>query len=252
MDEQGDIGVPASIAAAWGHARGRAGKRGLTLERICQAGVALADRDGLGAVSMARVAAEIGVSTMALYRHVASKDELLQLMADHAFGDPPPAGSPDEGWRDALTRWATEELARVRLHPWVVRIMYRSPPVTPNNIRWLEQSLRALGPTGLTEQEKLSTSLLISGYVVNWATVSIEVAEAAKASGLSPEQAYSDYGRRLARFIDPVQFPAVSIAIASGALDDEPDEFEDAEFYFGLARILDGVEALISARAAKP
>jgi AcrR family transcriptional regulator len=112
MDDQSPTGLPASIEAAWGvRTRPNKGPRpALSLERIVAAAVRVATTDGLQAVSMGRVAADLGVSTMSLYRYVAARDELLALMADLSFEAPPAARRPEETWRDGLSRWAWSEL----------------------------------------------------------------------------------------------------------------------------------------------
>jgi AcrR family transcriptional regulator len=249
MEDNSGTGIPASIEAAWGlRERPTKGpKRGLSLERIVDAAVSVAGSEGLGAVSMSRVAAELGASTMSLYRYVAAKDELLALMVDAAYGEPPAERAPDEGWRAALSRWAWAELAGLRRHPWVLHVPIGGPPLAPNNIAWLEVGLRALRGTGLTEQEKMSTILLLTGFVRNWATLSTDLAEAAQAAGSTVNEAMAGYGRMLAKLIDAERFPALSEVVAAGALDDE-DEPDDAEFVFGLERILDGIEVLVRAR----
>jgi AcrR family transcriptional regulator len=249
MKDDSGTGIPASIEAAWGlrERPAKGPKRGLSLERIVAAAVDVAGSDGLPAVSMSRVAAELGASTMSLYRYVAAKDELLALMVDAAYGEPPAQRAPDEDWREALSRWAWAELAALRRHPWVVRVPISAPPLAPNNVAWLEMGLRALRGTGLTEQEKMSTILLVSGYVRNWAGVIADVVEAAQAAGSTVDEAMAGYGRTLAKLIDAARFPALSEVIAAGALDDE-DEPDDAEFVFGLERVLDGIEALVRAR----
>src|SRR5687767_11700404 len=101
--ESMDTELPASLAAAWGlRTRSAKGPRpGLTLDRIVAAGVHVATTEGLGAVSMGRVAAELGAATMSLYRYVTAKNELLDLMVDAAVG-PPPAAPPGEEWRDGM------------------------------------------------------------------------------------------------------------------------------------------------------
>src|SRR5918994_67163 len=153
MDDQIPTGLPASIEAAWGvRERPHKGPRpALSLERIVAAAVRVAASDGLKAVSMSRVAADLGVSTMSLYRYVAAKDELLALMADLTFEAPPAPRGPEESWRDGLARWARTELAGYRRNPWVLRIPISGPPVTPNTMVWLERGLDALGDTGLRE-----------------------------------------------------------------------------------------------------
>jgi AcrR family transcriptional regulator len=248
MDEDGDTGLPASIEAAWGLRQrpNKGPKRGLSLERIVEAAMKIAAADGLAAVSMGRVAADLGVSTMALYRYVAAKDELLALMVDATAASPPAAPAPGEGWRAGLARWAWAELAVHRRHPWGLRIPVGGPPATPNQVAWLEQGLRCLRDTGLAEGEKLSVILLLTGYVRNWATLEADLAEAAMASASGAQVAMPGYGHLLARLTDPERFPALHAVIDAGVLD-QPDD-QDAEFVFGLERVLDGVDALVRER----
>jgi AcrR family transcriptional regulator len=247
MDDQEATGLPASIEAAWG-VRTRPGKGprpALSLERIVAAAVRVAAVGGLAAVSMGRVAADLGVSTMSLYRYVGSKDELLALMADLAYEAPPARRGPEESWREALSRWAWAELAAYRRNPWVLRIPISGPPVTPNTIAWLERGLGCLGDTGLREDEKLSVMLLLTGFVRNQATLDADIS-AAQAAGATPPEVMASYGRLLARLTDPERFPALHAVIGSGVLE-EPDDI-DAEFVFGLERVLDGIETLIEKR----
>lgn len=248
MESESGTGLPASLEAAWGlrERPARGPRPGLSLERIVEAAVRVADAEGLPAVSMSRVAAELGASTMSLYRYVAAKDELLTLMVDAAYGPPPPA-DPDEGWREGIARWARAELAGLRRHPWVVRVPVSGPPLTPNSAAWLEAALRSLRATGLTPQQKMSVILLVTSFVRSWAALLADLSEAARAAGSTLDEATAGYGRTLARFLDAERFPELSAVIAAGALDDE-DEPEDGEFMFGLERILDGVDVLVRTR----
>jgi AcrR family transcriptional regulator len=232
--------IPSSIELAWGlRGRGRRGpKPGLTLDRIVAAGIRVALTDGIGALSMARVASELGVGTMSLYRYVAAKDELLTLMVDAALGSPRVADEAEEDWRSGLTRWAVGLRDAYRRHPWSLRVPISAPPLGPNNVAWLEHALRALAGTPLSEQDKLSCILLISGFVRNDATLTADFA-----AGGSDEPGRPRYGAVLSQLIDAGDFHALRKAVASGSLDDEDDI--DVEFNFGLARILDGIEALI-------
>src|ERR1700735_5026231 len=111
--------IPPSIELAWGLRRdGRRGpRRGLTLEAIVDAGIEVAGAEGVGALSMARIAKRLGVGAMSLYRYVAAKDELLTLMVDTALGPPPPLPAPGE-WRAGLTAWCDAERDAYRAHPW--------------------------------------------------------------------------------------------------------------------------------------
>src|SRR3954454_7828145 len=235
--------LPASIAAAWGlrERPARGPKPGLSLERIVAAAVAVARAEGVEAVSMSRVAKELGSSPMSLYRYVAAKDELLALMVDAALGDTAAAPQRGKGWRAGIERWAWTYHDALRRHPWVLRVPISGPPITPNQVRWLDEGLAALGETALTEAEKLSVILLVSGYVRNEATTAADVAAAAGGGEIMPA-----YAAALGQVVDRERFPALHAALRSEAFarDDDPDD----EFVFGLARVLDGVEALVRRR----
>jgi AcrR family transcriptional regulator len=252
MNEDTGTGLPASIEAAWGiRERPHKGpKPALSLERIVQAAVQVAETEGLGAVSMSRVATELGGATMSLYRYVAAKDELLALMVDAAYGPPPAAAGPGEGWREGLSRWAWALRAAVRRHQWTVRIPISGLPVRPNEVAWFEYALTCLRDTGLAESEKASVILMLSGYVRNIATTEADIEAAIRASGATPQEWMSSYGRMLAKLADPQRFPAIAAFVAAGVFDtaDDPDD----EFSFGLERVLDGIEALVRTQEPGP
>ncbi len=245
MDEQPPPHLPASIRAAWG--RGdrptRGPKPGLSLERIVDAGVRVADAEGLAGVSMARVAQELGASTMSLYRYVAAKDELLRLMVDAAWGRPPPAEAGDD-WRAALTRWARSFRDRIRRHPWGLQVPIAGPPLTPHAVAWFESGLAALREASLSEDEKASVVLLVSGYVRSEGALVADLT----AAGSITDEAMAGYARVLGELTDPAHFPAVHALLAAGVFDqaDPPEK----EFEFGLTRILDGVAVLIAGRGS--
>ena len=243
----GTAGIPGDVAAAWGvRERPHKGpKPALSLARIVDAAVQVADTEGLDAVSMGRVAAELGAAPMSLYRHVSAKEELLRLMVDAAWGDSPGPLAPGETWRDGLSRWAWAMRACARRHPWVVRIPISGLPILPREIAWFENALACLAGTGLTEARKASVIMLLSGYVRNLATTEADIAAAVQASGLAPDEWMASYPRMLSRLTDPQRFPALAAFIAAGVFDvyDDPDD----EFIFGLNRILDGVAVLVRA-----
>ncbi len=238
-------GLSPGIAAAWGvkppPAKGP--RPGLTLERIVATAVAVADAEGLDAVSMNRVAKELHTGAMSLYRYVASKDELLALMVDAALGEVPPAPAGG-GWRPRLERWARTTMEAMWRHPWTVNAPIAGPPLAPHAVAWFEDALAALDGTGLEPGEKPSVVLMLSGYVTNHVTVMSQVAESFLKEGDAAMRGYADTLRALT---DAERFPALHAVLAAGVFDraDPPDE----EFAFGLERILDGMEALIRSRS---
>jgi len=243
-----DVEIPASIAAAWGlRERPTKGpKRALTLDGIVAAGIKVAVTEGLPAVSMARVATEIGASTMSLYRYVASKDELLSLMVDAAYGDPPETDPRAHGWRDGLNFFARAEREALARHPWIVLVPIDGPPVAPHQTSWLEWGLATMHATGLTPHEKLEVMLLVTMFTRNNALVDAQISAAQRAAGSTNEQSMSAYRAILKQLLDPQRFPEMLAVLDSGIFD-QPDD-PDFEFEFGLARILDGIEALVRQR----
>ena len=250
MGDDTETGLPASFEMVWGvRDRPTKGpKRGLSLEQVIDAGIHVADAEGIGGVSMGRVAKELGASAMSLYRYVASKDELLTLMIDGAFGRVD-IEVPTEGtWRDRLTWWAEVELLAYRRYPWILRIQVSAPPIMPKQLWFMEQGLRGVGGTGLTEEEKLSVILLVTSFTRSYATLSNDLTEAAGGdptiANLMPR-----YGEMIKKLTSADEFPALHAGVDAGTFDAEAEPVApDFDFHFGLERVLDGIEALIRRR----
>lgn len=241
-----ELGLPSSIELAWGRRApsGRGPKPGLSVERIVAAGVELAASEGLGAVSMSRVAAQVGASPMSLYRYVSSKDELLVLMMDLPF-ETPPARDPAADWRTALTTWVLAYREILGRHPWVVRVPISGPPITPNNVAWFEAGLQALDGTELAEGEKISAILLTSSYVRSGAVLAADLEAAEANSDLL--KILMSYGALLRELTDEQRHPAIRKVLDAGVFD-FMDEDPDEDFLFGLDTILDGLEARMVSR----
>jgi AcrR family transcriptional regulator len=237
--------LPSSFEAAWGirSRPGKGPKPGLSLSRIVAAAIQIASSEGLGEVSMSRVAGELGVATMSLYRYVKAKDELLALMMDAVFETPPPARTPHEGWRRAVSRWARAHLAVLRQHPWVVRIPIGGPPVLPNQLVWMDRGLGCLAATPLSERQKLSTLLLVNGFVRNEALLTSDLQSAARAAEAGALEDAFSYGRLLSGLIAADRFPSIMAVVHAGVF--EGADGPDTEFDFGLERILDGIATLM-------
>ena len=228
--------LPRALEILWEQSSAPTRSRGLSRERIVEAAVALADADGLAALSMARLAERIGCGTMSLYRHVANKDELVTFMLSTAPGPPPVADAAD--WRGALTDWAFGLWDIYHRHPWVLAAAASGPPADPGQLAWLNAGLAALGPTGLSEREKLAAVMAMLHYVRGAAALHIE---AAQAQG-------PDYPGLLRRFVDRQRFPALAAALEAGAFD-AVDVDHLADFRSGLRQILDGVGARMTAQS---
>jgi AcrR family transcriptional regulator len=212
--------------------------RGLSVDKVVAAAVELADAEGLDAVSMARVAKALGFTTMSLYRHVRSKEELLVLMMNRVMAMPP--AQPYDGWRAGLAAWAWDLLRMVRVHPWVLYVRISPPPATPSSVDLMERGLAPLADAPLAEEEKAQLILMINGYVFWQARLEAELAPGSGDPSTDPLMAYITVMHTL---VDE-RWPAVKRVVDAGVFDDEEDT-RDADFEFGLERILDGVEKLV-------
>ncbi|NLE82284.1 MAG: TetR/AcrR family transcriptional regulator [Rhodococcus sp.] len=234
--------LPHVVQTAWGLNRPgtRGPKRGLCVDRIVDVAVDVADREGVSAISMARVAKELGFTTMSLYRYVESKDDLIELMVDRALGSPP-AWVSTLGWREALERCAVAEYEVVSRHGWWVDLPIGAPPRGPNNLAWLDHMLRCLAPTGLPEGVKVGVAMNLSMYVIGRVRLARELAASAGDPGAL------DYATVLPTLLERSTFPALLSAAESGAFGGgDPSPPADWEgFRFGLDLMLDGLEEFV-------
>lgn len=219
----------------------------LDVERVVRAAVDLADREGLAAVTLSKVAKTLGYTTMALYRHVGSKDELYALMADLVSGPPPdPAGA---SWRDGLRGWAYALRARHLEHVWLAQLPVSGPPSGPNGIGWLDAGLRVLRDTGLGWGAKVGVMTVLSGYVRSASQLTQELAAGRRDTGMDQAEAEQAYGRALVRLVDSERFPEAAELFGSDLFETMPEQIEgdpsDVDFTFGLELVLDGVAAAV-------
>lgn len=237
-------GLPPGAALWQRTERPRRGPRpGLSVDVITAAAVEIADGEGIDAVSMARVAKALGVTTMALYRYVPSKDGLLALMLDSVA--PLPAGPDDAAgtWRERLEAWCRGQLDLFVEHPWMGQLAHL-PAVGPNRVAWIDRGLRALADVDVPEALKtavvgrLSLHLLTEGQML--------VAMRAAAAGASSDHpAVMDFDALLRSVTDPQRHPALTAALDAGAFTDEGGAGVD-HVGLGLSILLDGVTAVLA------
>jgi AcrR family transcriptional regulator len=229
--------LPSGVQLLWGlREAGRRGpKPSLTRDEIVAAAIEIADAEGLAAVSMARVAEQVGASTMALYRYVANKDELLLLMSDAGIDDPPALPSP-VSWRAGLEAWAHAVRKVWMARPWLLQIPVTGPPAGPRNLAWLEAGLTALADTGLPSSERIDVVMVLSTYLRGEAWLNLDLVAA---STNDPESFGLDYGGAFAPLLDPDRFPQLSAIVGEGPFGDPGPVEEHHEI--GLEILLDGV-----------
>jgi AcrR family transcriptional regulator len=244
MTDAAEPELPRGIALAWGIAASpqRGPKREMSVERIVEAAVEIADADGLGAVSMAAVASRLGFTPMSLYRYVSAKDDLVLLMQEEATGAPSEATRTAGGWRERLEALYREQLQHYLTHPWVLDIPISGVPATPNSAAWMDAGLSALAGTPLSYSERLAVMLLVTG-TSHWAgSILAGYARVQREQGLDEQSIARNEDAMFRALITADAYPELRAAIEAGVFLDESDPFS-----FALARGLEGVSDYIAA-----
>ncbi|MFJ5679621.1 TetR/AcrR family transcriptional regulator [Streptomyces sp. NPDC093097] len=226
----------AGLALLWGEQDRptRGPKPSLTPDRIAATAVALAEAEGLEAASMTKVAAELGVSTMALYRYVPDRTSLVELMVEAVLADRPDTTTAGEGWRPQLAEWTRRSWAVYQAHPWLLAATaMRRQVMGPNQLAWLDAALAALEPTGLPAAQRHQVFLLLIGLVRNLTQQRID----------HDEDHNREWERLTGELLDrhADRYPALTRAVAQGVF--APTALDPLTF--GLDRILDSVQTLI-------
>ncbi|GHE38211.1 TetR/AcrR family transcriptional regulator [Streptomyces capitiformicae] len=240
----GDIGRTLELLWDTGRRPSRGPKPALTLDRIVEAAVRVADEEGLDAVSMRRVATELGTGTMSLYRYLPGKAELLDLMLDRVQRpSDDPADLGDGGWRSALEALGHATLALYRRHPWLLQVNQSRPILGPSALDGMEKMLARIKSMGLSDPELVSTLILVDNYVVGAARTQLYQAEVAGRTGLTDAEFWQAQLPTLEKVMASGRYPLLS-GLSEDAFGQDFDHFE-----FGLQRILDGLEVLVARRA---
>lgn len=211
----------------------------LTRERIVRAAVGIADADGLATVSMRRIATDLGVATMSLYRHLPGKDDLVLLMTDAAIAEESLPEIPPPGWRARLELSSRLQWRLYRKHPWLPgAISMTRPQALPNAVKHTDWSLQALA--GLEPKAMFYAYLTVFGFVRGVAMNLEAEVQAEQDTGLTADEWADTQGHLLRPIIDNADLPA----FAELTRHDIDFDLEDL-FEFGLARVLDGLEKLV-------
>ncbi|MBC3982289.1 TetR/AcrR family transcriptional regulator, partial [Streptomyces sp. AC536] len=232
-----------------GPGSGPAADQELSLERIVRTAIEIADAEGLAALSMRGVAARLGVAVMSPYRYVPSKDDLIQLMADAAYGERGYPADPPAGWRPRLELGAHTLWGLYREHPWLAQLgSLTRPLLVPNLVGHGEWMLRALDGHGLDPTTLFDIHLLVYSHIQGLAVHLEWEAHAEAATGQSEDQWMDSRAPALTELVDSGRFPTFTKVV--GSFENGYDLRLDALFAAGLNALLDGLTPLVEGRAA--
>ena len=226
---------------------------------IAQAAIAVADVEGIDAVSMRRVARELGLGTMSLYHYVRSKDELIDLVSDAILGRQlVDEAELHKGWRPALRAIAVATRRNFELHPWILSALQPRPRAVPgpNSLRHIDQSIGAVAELDIDIKTKMEIVSLVDDYVFGYSLRAFIEGLEHRAEEADPGwvQAVFDY---MAVELETGAYPNVSALVeanrAAGGKDEDLRGFalDEGRFEVGLDRLLDGIEVELKRRRGR-
>jgi AcrR family transcriptional regulator len=217
----------------------------LSREDLAATALRIADAEGIAALSMRRIANEVGVGTMTLYHYVETKDELLAVVVDAVMGEVviPDDESIPTDWREALLLIAGRSRASFERHPWLLELM-DDPPIGPNSVRHIDQSLRAVASLDLPLREKVDIVAVVDEYVIGY---SVQM----RNNGPAVVQDEDGFVNYISVLLETGAYPYLeALTHDRGVRDvwrDVNNAFQDeGRFERNLRRILDGIEHSLS------
>ncbi|KOV88368.1 hypothetical protein ADL03_05565 [Nocardia sp. NRRL S-836] len=215
----------------------RGPRAALSQARVVEAGVKVADAEGVEALTMRRVAETLGFTTMSLYRHVPGKSELLDLMVDAVWGETEPA--PPGPWREGLEFFARQMWSMYRAHPWMLQLATSRRIPGPHSTTRHDAAYAVVADLGLRPEEIVAVVTTVAQFVDGVGRTMADRVQAERETGVSEEDWWN--GREtLWEHFTPERLPMMTHIWNSGGFERPLDEFE-----FGLARVLDGLAVFI-------
>jgi AcrR family transcriptional regulator len=224
----------------------RGPKPSLSVDRIVEVAINIADAEGLDGLSMRKIAEQLGVTTMSLYRYVPSKHDLVELMLDAIAYPPPRPEDMPAHWRDALHWWAHQQIAAFSRHPWLNQYAFAHPPFGPNNIQWMECAIQAILRSGLPPSEAMAVLLVLTSYTMGVARLQYSLIRSEAAIGIAYEDMGVVYAQLLEKVVADGRHPGLAEVIVAGGFGEEgpQDNQPEDDFEYGLQFILDGIEGM--------
>jgi AcrR family transcriptional regulator len=218
---------------------GRGPKPRLSLPDVVAAGVAIADEEGLAALSMRKVASRLGVGAMSIYTYVPGRSELIELMIDRVYGEHqiPDAKLP---WRQRVEQWARETWRIYNAHRWLLDYNMARLPIGPKVLDVSEGLYAALADAGFDAAENVAMSNLIQWQLLGAARSMISDADEARHTGVSAEAYWDSRASFWDTYFDWNRYPTMAAIWEAGGFDD-PSGWD---FERMLDRLLTGIGQL--------
>jgi AcrR family transcriptional regulator len=210
--------------------------------QLTKAAVGIADAEGMGAVSIRRVAAAVGAGTMSVYRYVSGRDDLVELMVDAVTGELDLPPKPSRDWRADLSLVAHQVRALGRRHPWWAKLVLGRPVLGPNTLRLIEFGFGALDGYGLPIDEMISLYGLLDGYVRNFVRDEVGWADEERRTGIGIEQ-WTSGNSHIEQLVASGKYPIFTRMVFDAR---QPHMAADSRFEYGLNRVLDCIAASLS------
>jgi AcrR family transcriptional regulator len=210
-----------------------------SLADVVAAGVAIADAEGLAALSMRKVANHLGVGAMSLYTYVPGRSELVELMIDRVYGEHtiPKADLP---WRQRVEQWARETWRIYNAHPWLLDYNMARLPIGPHVLDVSEVLYTALRDAGFAGAENVAIFNLINWQLLGAARSMISDADEARHTGVSAEAYWNSRASFWETYFDWNRYPTMAAIWEAGGFDDPAGW----DFDRMLDRLLTGIEQL--------
>ncbi|MGO1973386.1 MAG: TetR/AcrR family transcriptional regulator [Propionibacteriaceae bacterium] len=217
--------------------RGRPAR--LTLAEVVDTGLAVAADGGLEALSMRRVARELGVGAMTLYTYVPGRTELVDLMTDRVYSDMRHA-PPGTGWRAALSQWLTEFWELYQRHPWLLQTNLWRAPLAPSVLDAQEAGARCLVDTALDAVQVTHMMSLVEAALQGSARAALAEAAEGRATGMDTDDYWASMSSFWEDYFDVERYPVMTRLYTAGGYDELTDTFESIR-----DQLLDSVERAI-------
>jgi len=204
---------------------------------VAAAAVRIADTEGLNALTMRRVASELGMATMSLYNYVPAKDQLTQLMIDHLAGEYAYPPAPPADARAGIAALARQARDIARRHPWLPELLHRPVPPGPNGLRYLDYFLGLLAGSPLDTGAKLEVIAMVSGFATMYGGMQAALAGQRASTGTSEQEQAAAQIQAFARAAASGQYPHLTAALTTAG----PARGEDDIFESCILRLIDAI-----------